>query len=66
MLGTMPTNCLESKASEFDEKMAVEEYLGREAASMIHIEYHTSMHAYSDDYNPPYYVPKDARLTKVS
>ena len=53
-----------SSMTEFDEKMAVEEYLGREAASMIHIEYHTSMHAYSADYNPPYYVPKDARLTK--
>ena len=51
--------------NEFDERMAIDEYLGREAASMIYIEYFLSMHGpFSDDYKLPYYVPRKARLTK--
>lgn len=50
---------------KFNENMAIEEYLGREAASLIYIEHFLSMHGpFSDDYKLPYYVPRGARLTK--
>ena len=50
--------------TKFDERMATEEYLGRDAASMILIKYGASRYAISDDYKLPYYVPKEARLTR--